>query len=403
MNKLTEENIDFIYNDVREKGITMNVLVDEMVDHICCCIEPEIAKGQEFITTYTNFISTIENSVFKNIQHQTVLSINLKFQFMKKVMFISGVVATILLVVGVFFKINHLPGAGMILVLGTFTIVTTFLPLFFIVSYKEQTEKKNVMLSIIGYFTITFLILGPVFRIMHWPFTGFLFFFGPLLLATIFLPVYLVSVFRKTNETKTNFMFIIILVAIGFSFMYSLSAVNISKDVLEKYNSIYVNNLKVVEMFELKNEEINKKLKLDTTLSQLQLKNIDSIEFKTLEIKNVLDELMLSMIQKANSDKATLKSFDKKDNKKVCKQIMEINDNNKKLYELVENYQKFMIANTNNDYKKEIVNNYLSFEYFKDKNEYFNFKNSTLIDALVILSSFEKNIEMAEYEILKSF
>lgn len=48
MNTITEENIDFIYRDVQVKGITLEGLLDEMVDHICCSIEPDINEGVLF-------------------------------------------------------------------------------------------------------------------------------------------------------------------------------------------------------------------------------------------------------------------------------------------------------------------------------------------------------------------
>jgi len=402
MNKLSDENIDFIYLEISKKGITMEVLLDEMVDHVCCCIEPEILKGTDFMTAYNNFIQNIDNSVFKNIQHQTLLSTNLKFQNMKKVMFISGVLATILLVIGATFKIYHLPGAGVSLVLGTFIIVSTFLPLFFIVSYREQTEKKNILLSVIGYITITFLILGPIFKIMHWPYTNILFYFGPLLLATIFLPVYLVSVFRKANETKTNFLFIIMLISIGFSFMYSLSAVNISKDILVQYDSIYQQNIKTVEMFKLKNESFVTEFKLDSTKTETQKLEIEKIKASTLELENELDSLMLTMIRKVNSETSTFTEFENKDDKKVCKEIMELDENDKNLKKNIEDYQILMLSYANDEIQKQIINNYLGFDYLKDKYDYFNFKSSTLIDALAILSMMQKNIQLAEYEVLKS-
>ena len=45
MNTLTEENIAFIYQDVQQKGISMDVLLDEMVDHICCSLEEKINES----------------------------------------------------------------------------------------------------------------------------------------------------------------------------------------------------------------------------------------------------------------------------------------------------------------------------------------------------------------------
>ncbi len=97
MNTLTEENIDFIYQDVQVKGIMLEGLLDEMVDHICCSIEPDIDKGVSFKIAYNNLMDTIESSTFKNVQHQTLLSTNLKFQNMKKLMVVLGSLSALFL------------------------------------------------------------------------------------------------------------------------------------------------------------------------------------------------------------------------------------------------------------------------------------------------------------------
>jgi len=146
MNTLTEENIEFIYKDVQLKGVTMTGLLDEMVDHVCCSIEIELQEGVSFETAYNNLMNTVESSAFKNVQHQTLLSTNLKFQTMKKLMIILGTLGALLLSAGSIFKMFHWPFAGPMLVLGTVITIFGFLPLFFYTSYKEQLEKKNLLL-----------------------------------------------------------------------------------------------------------------------------------------------------------------------------------------------------------------------------------------------------------------
>lgn len=100
MNTITEENIDFIYRDVQVKGITLEGLLDEMVDHICCSIEPDINEGVLFKIAYKNLMDTVESSTFKNVQHQTLLSTNLKFQNMKKLMVVLGSLSALFLSAG---------------------------------------------------------------------------------------------------------------------------------------------------------------------------------------------------------------------------------------------------------------------------------------------------------------
>lgn len=395
MNELTDEYIDFIYQDVEKRGIYTETLLHEMVDHICCMIEPQLGKGIPFTQLYQELVNSLHENQFSNIQHQTNLSTNLKFQFMKKSMFISGALGTAALISGVIFKINHWPGASILLVLSTFVIVALFLPLFFIVQYKESTEKKNLFLSIVGYFTISFLILGPVFKIMHWPFTDFFIFFGPLLLATLFIPFYLISIFKKANETKTNYIFIIILVSIGFSFLYSLSIVNISKTRADSFQASYLQNLSSADLFTRKTDSL---YTLPDSLHSLA--NKQQIHESRKALNTQVDQLMLQLIQAANNSNATLTQFENRDDKKVGQKILNANENKKLLVENIEQLRNAIIASEADDISRKLALSRLDFTAETDAYNFVTFEKEPLIAILHTLSRIKLNATLAEYELL---
>lgn len=56
---------------------------------------------------------------------------------MKQAVYILGVIAGLAIVIGLFFKVQHWPGAGVILTLSTITSVI-FIPLFAIYQYKKD-------------------------------------------------------------------------------------------------------------------------------------------------------------------------------------------------------------------------------------------------------------------------
>ncbi|HAN78162.1 MAG TPA: hypothetical protein DCQ31_10505 [Bacteroidales bacterium] len=396
MNALTDEDIDFIYNDVRQKGISLEMLLDEMVDHICCTLEPALQKGVPFVTAYHDFINSLENDTFKNLQHQTILSTDLKFQKMKKSMFFTGFFGTLVLVSGVFFKINHWPGAGILMVLGMLLVALVFLPLFFITSYKEQETKKNVLLFIIGYITLAFLLLGPLFKVMHWPFANVLLFYGPISLAVVFLPTYLVSIFRKANETKTNFIFLIILIGIGLSSLFSLSAVNISKTAIDRYDSEYRTNLQVYSLVSEKSDSIFDAASEEKKQKAQTLKNASN------ELNSFIDQLMLDMIKNSNSGEVTLNDFSLKDDKKACRTVLETAGNYEKLLQLLQNYRNAVRAIPPQEIDKIISTNSLKFNLLESENEVQVFKQFPLIEALATLSAVKKNVAIAKYEALQT-
>ena len=58
---------------------------------------------------------------------------------MKKTVYISGVVAGLAIVIGLFFKAQHWPGAAILLSLSTLSSII-FIPLFAIYQYKKDKD-----------------------------------------------------------------------------------------------------------------------------------------------------------------------------------------------------------------------------------------------------------------------
>jgi hypothetical protein len=52
MLSLTEEQITFIENDIKVRGITSPDLSIDLLDHICCLIENELDEYRNFETVY---------------------------------------------------------------------------------------------------------------------------------------------------------------------------------------------------------------------------------------------------------------------------------------------------------------------------------------------------------------
>jgi len=71
----------------------------------------------------------------------------------------------ILLVLGIMFKIMHWPGANFMVIISS---VMMLISAFF--AYRENTEMElSKSMNAIMLLTVVFLILGSMFRFMHWP------------------------------------------------------------------------------------------------------------------------------------------------------------------------------------------------------------------------------------------
>ncbi|OFX20936.1 MAG: hypothetical protein A2033_19695 [Bacteroidetes bacterium GWA2_31_9] len=150
---------------------------------------------------------------------------------MKKIIFISGIASANLMLLGSIFKIMHWPGANILLTLAIAIFGLWFLPKALINSYKNQEVKKYKSLYIISFIVFFVVILGALFKIMHWPGAGIFLMVGIPLPFVLFLPVYIYSTRNDKKDSMINFLGIMF----GLTFLAVFSvllALNVSKNFL---------------------------------------------------------------------------------------------------------------------------------------------------------------------------
>lgn len=241
MRSLTDEQIDLIADDIRFRGVFSQSLQEDLLDHICCFIE-EQDDERPFGEIYQQALDAFGQSGLQGVQDETLFLINQPYQnAMKKFAYITGAIASVSLLGGAFFKISHWPGANVMLLIGTLTLSMFFIPYFFYVNLKEQTEKKSKVIAAFGLLTALFLCAGALFKLLHWP--GAMLMIGGFgLFFLIFLPLYIFNGVRnpltKVSSISNGFLF----AAIGgfvmlLSFQQPSKAVTDSLTVIEKNQS----------------------------------------------------------------------------------------------------------------------------------------------------------------------
>lgn len=239
MRSLSDEQIDFIAEDIRTRGVFTQSLQEDLLDHICCFIEEQDDDERPFGEVYRQALDAFGQSGLQGIQDETLFLINQPYQnVMKKFAYITGAIASISLVAGALFKLQHWPGANFLLLIGTLTLSMFFIPYFFYVNLKEQTEKKNKVIAAFGLITALFLCAGALFKLMHWP--GAIIMIGGFgLFFLIFLPLYIMNGVRnpqtKVSSISNGFLF----AAIGgfvmlLSFQQPSRAVSDSLSIIEQ-------------------------------------------------------------------------------------------------------------------------------------------------------------------------
>ncbi len=201
---INDKQIDYILNDIRARGVEMEDLQYNLLDHICCLIEQNLEENGDFEGFYKKTIPKFYKHELWEIEEETITLLTFKnYYTMKKIMLVSGTISAALLSVGIFFKFMHWPGAGIMLVLGIGLASLLFLPLLFTLKIKEKQKSKDKLILGIGMLAAISMSLGILFKIMHWPGANMMGMGAVLTMMFIFVPIYFFSGIRNP-ETKVN-------------------------------------------------------------------------------------------------------------------------------------------------------------------------------------------------------
>lgn len=136
--ELNEDQIAFIRNDIRLRGIVISDIEESLVDHICCILEE--SEDMDFHEAYRKSIEAFGMNGIEWVQKESIKQINNRTIIMKKTMYAFGYLATILITTGLLFKIQHWPGASILLVLGIALLNFGFLPILFFSRFRSAVD-----------------------------------------------------------------------------------------------------------------------------------------------------------------------------------------------------------------------------------------------------------------------
>jgi hypothetical protein len=215
---------------------------------------------------------------------------------MKKFIYISGIVIINIFVVGALFKIQHWPGAGILITLGLGLFSLGFLPLAFIQSYKGN-GKKYKSLYIAGFICAFICFIGAMFKIQHWPGAGWFLMVGVPLPFLYFLPVYIYHHNKSKEKSSVNFlgvMFLMVYIAI----FTAILALNVSRDVLEAFNTVEKDVAKTNDLFAIKNKQAYDTLEKVAAYKE----KTTLLKTKTEAIYNQIRNIKVELVKSADGD-----------------------------------------------------------------------------------------------------
>jgi len=314
-----DDNYDRIRTDLVRLGLTYDRLMDDVADHVCCMVEEYMEEGNDFESSYHQVLDAIGEKSLPEIQHQTFLNLDKKFQRMKNFTYLFGLSAAIITIVGSLFKRMHWPGAGILITVGMMLIVFVFLPLYFITNHRQQVERKNPVYAIVGYLTIAFLLAAATFKIMHWPGAGYLVYASVGFILIGFIPLYVVNVFQRSGKEKANLPYIVMLL-VGIACVMLMGSVNMGKEALDMYQNEALANEQRVEKIQERTA-----LLLDKSRDSLhadQMATIAEIHDQARDLQVMIQDMQEGMLAAVGQPGTAIEEIKGKDNKNAGREAI---------------------------------------------------------------------------------
>lgn len=192
-----------IIEEINNSSIKNQELKDDLIDHFCCLIEIEMTRGLSFDEALEKaYMQTAPNGL-DEIQQETIFLLNYsKIMFMKRLTYGTGYLFALTSIVGIFFKMMHLPGATMLAFIGGSGLAFIFLPLLLINRYKTKANQvlSEKMKWILGVFSGMLFMLASYMKIFHLQGAAFMLGLSFLVFGFGFLPFLFFRMYKKSVD-----------------------------------------------------------------------------------------------------------------------------------------------------------------------------------------------------------
>lgn len=237
MHKVTDEQVDFILDDITKKGIVTEDVRYNILDHVCCVIENEMPLGKDFYEFYRDTIARFYRKELREIEEETKQLITFKYyRAMRRTLKITGGITVALILLGSLFKFQHWPGAGILLLLSLGFFGLVFIPLNIIMKYRDETESTNRFIITFGFILGSIITIGFIFKIFHWPGANMLVLGSIGLFGFLFIPIYFITRYRNI-ETRFNSIVHTTFMIAGTGLIFAMINLKPSRDVMESVES----------------------------------------------------------------------------------------------------------------------------------------------------------------------
>ena len=199
---LNGKQVSIIESDIKNAGLIISVLQEELIDHVCCEVEALMTGGKDFTEAYAIVKINVNLGTLQSIEKNTLLLIDKKYALMKTFMKISSNISLVFIAIGTLMKIYGLEGANIILVLGFAVLCIVFIPSLIYSFRKEHVNKFLFKISALTG-SIAFAC-GILFKVMSWTGANILLIISYFLILAISLPALLIDISKNSPDDTTR-------------------------------------------------------------------------------------------------------------------------------------------------------------------------------------------------------
>lgn len=237
MPSVTDEQVEYILNDIKTRGVVLEDLQNNLLDHMCCVIENEMPEGANFYAFYDEKLPTFFQHELRELQVEVDILLKFKnYYAMKNMVNYSGIISSLFILIGAILKTIHLPGASLFLVLGGLIFGFFFLPLMIIIKFKDEPNQIDKWVQSFGFLLSLGVFFGIMFKVMHWQGAHILFRASLTLFIFIYIPLYFFTRIRRTELRFNTIVNASLMMAVG-GMLYAMINLGYSKKMQEKLNT----------------------------------------------------------------------------------------------------------------------------------------------------------------------
>lgn len=176
-----------------------------------------------------------------------------------KLAHVSGFIAGFLVSISFLFKIQHWPATSIIMLVGILVTGLIFLPAVFVDKIKSAVSGKQRMIYLIGWLGSFIYLTGFLFKVNHWPGASILLISGSLIFLVIAFPMYVFNKYKNDESVSASFIFITVAV-VWIIIPTMLISLNISRDALKGFTEIQDLTTYHIQYVTSKNNRLYEKL-----------------------------------------------------------------------------------------------------------------------------------------------